>query len=252
MADRQSNTHQPTYKIINSFRGKTFTRNMYKPDSGSGKMKELIRTKTPFTDWDLNLNNTYRIRNLIDTGINTVSLSRPTETLPSDSLLSPNGLWPFSQVEKYSGSIKQDTIYYYDVSEVAAGELPWEYTAYNSKGTIVAKYIINIARDSDTLGTFSEEDWGKYGAADCSTTKGHMHTTSFIDINKKIRNDKTLKEELLAFVATHNLTLPDHDIEDSRMYQIGVEYAADGTTPTTIQYFIHQLRDIEGGRLTGS
>ena len=242
MADRQSNTHQPTYKIINSFRGKTFTRNMYKPDSGSGKMKELIRTKTPFTDWDLNLNNTYRIRNLIDTGINTVSLSRPTETLPSDSPLSPNGLWPFSQVEEYSGSIKQDTIYYYDVSEVAAGELPWEGTAYNSKGTVVAKYVIHMVRDSDAFGTFSEADSGNYGAADCSTTKGHMHTNTFIDMNNKIRNDTTLKDELLAFVNTHNLTLPDYDIDDPRMLQIGVEYADDGTTPTTIQYFIYQYK----------
>ena len=250
MADRQSNTNQPTYKIISSFRGKTSIRNMYSLSFGSEKMKELIRTKTPYTDWDLS--NRYRIKHLIDTGINTVTISKPTQALPSDSTLSHTGLWPFLQWEKYSGSTKQDTIYYYDVSEVAAGELPWEGTAYNSKGTVVAKYVIHMVRDSDAFGTFSEADSGNYGAADCSTTKGHMHTNTYIDMNKKIRNDTTLKDELLSFVDTHNLTLPDYDIDDPRMLQIGVEYAVDGTTPTTIQYFIYQYKDVVGGRPTGT
>ena len=250
MADRQSNTHQPAYKIISSFRGKTSIRNMYTTSFGYEKMKELIRTKTPYTDWDLS--NRYRIKHLIDTGINTVTISKPTQALPSDSTLSHTGLWPFLQWEKYSGSTKQDTIYYYDVSEVATGELPWEYTAYNSKGTVVAKYIMNIVRDSDAFGTFSSDDWGKYKEAGCSTTKGHWHTNTFIDMSKKIRNDKTLKEELLAFVANHNLSLPDHDIDDPRMDKIGVEYATDGTTPTTIQYFIYQYRDVVGGSPVGT
>ena len=250
MADRQSNLNQPHCKIISSSKGKTFTRNMYGTNFSSEKMKELIKTKTPYTNWSLS--NRYGILNLIDTGINTLTLVRPTESLPSDSILSSNGLWPYCQWEKYSGSTKIDTIYFYDISEVAAGEMPWEYTAYNSKGTVVAKYIVNIVRDSDTFGTFSSDDWGTYGAVDCSTTKGHVHTLSFIDMNKKIRNDTTLKDELLTFVNTHNLSLPDHDIDDPRIHQIGVEYATDGTTPTTIQYFIHQYKDLEGGKLTGS
>ena len=124
MADRQSNTHQPAYKIINSYRGKTFTINMYTTSFGSEKMKEILRTRTPYTDWTFN--NDYRIKHLIDTGINTVTISKPTEALPSGSTLSPTGLWPFLQWETYSGSTKQDTIYYYDVSEVATGELPCE------------------------------------------------------------------------------------------------------------------------------
>ena len=249
MADRQSNTHQPKYKIISSLRGKTFTRNIYSPSFGSGKMKELIRTQTPFTDWDID--NNYRIRQLIHMGANNILVSRPTKSLPSDSPLSHKGLWPV-QWEKYFGSAKRDTLYYYDVSEIATGELPWEYTAYNSKGTIVAKYVIHGDRDSEEFGTFSEDDWGSYNSADCSTTKGHRHILTFIDMNKKIRNDKTLKEELLTFVDTHNLTLPDHDIDDPRMYQIGVGFRSDGTTPITIQYFVYQLKDLEGGRLTGA
>ena len=120
MADRQSNTHQPRYKIISSLKGKTFTRNMYTQNFGSGKMKELIRTQTPFTDWDID--NNYRIRQLIHMGANNVLISRPTKSLPSDSPLSHNGLWPI-QWEKYSGSAKRDTIYYYDVSEIDTGEL---------------------------------------------------------------------------------------------------------------------------------
>ena len=250
MADRQSNTHQPKYKIISSLRGKTFTRNMYSPGFGSGKMKELIRTQTPFTDWDID--NRYKIKQLIHMGANNILVSRPTKSLPSDSPLSHKGLWPV-QWEKYSGSTKQDTIYYYGhTSEVATGELPWEYTAYNSAGTVVAKYVIHGTRDSDEVESFSEDDWGSYNSADCSTTKGHRHSFTFLDMNKKIRNDKTLKEELLTFVDTHNLTLPDHDIDDPRMYQIGVGFRSDGTTPITIQYFVYQLKDLEGGRLTGA
>jgi hypothetical protein len=52
------------------------------------------------------------------------------------------------------------------------------------------------------------------------------------------RGGVTLKKELNNFADTHNLTLPDHNIDDSNIFQVSVNYK-DGT-PVSITYFVYE------------
>ena len=208
MAIRQSGTHQYRSSLITGLKGKTFTRRLYCTQFGSGKMKELIRFKTPFTDWDIDKR--YGIKQLLDMGVNNIHV-----LVKSDNKLSIDAPWTWMW-DKYVGSVKTDSVYYSSVSEKSTGDLPWEGAAYNSAGTLLSKYILQGDRDTD--GT-------------------HKHKISSLDMTVE-RGGLTLKKEITNFADTHNLTLPDHDIDDSNMFQISVNYR--DSTPVSITYFIHE------------
>jgi hypothetical protein len=213
MADRQSNTHQYRQSLITGFRGKTFTRRIYCPQFGSGKMKEIIRTRTPFTDWDITPNNKrYGIKQVLDMDSNNIHVLVRTE----ESLSVPNP-WIY-RWDKYTGSTKKDSIYYSFESELATGDLPWEGTAYNSEGTLLSKYLVQGYRETD--GT-------------------HQHRIDQLDMTRE-RGGLTLKTELINFANTHNLTLPDHDIDDSKIFQVSVNYKED--SPVSITYFTYEYK----------
>ncbi len=217
MANRQSNTHQPSKKLITGFRGGNFTKYIYTIEFGSGKMKELIRTCTPFTDWDpLVEGKRYGpIKQLLHMDDNNVHLLVWTD--------GKQGNWG-TRWDTYRGSKKLDSIYYYSLEEKDTGDLPWECSAINSSGTMLSKYMLQGARNYEDV------------------TKARI---DFIDINRE-RNGKTLKQEITEFTATYNMTLPDHDIEDPRMYQIGVNYR--GGRPMSITYFINIQKPLATGR----
>jgi len=208
MAIRQSGTHQYRSSLITGFKGKTFTRRLYCPQFGSGKMKELIRTKTPFTDWDIDKR--YGIKQLLDMGANNIHV-----LVKTDNSLSIPAPWTFMW-DKYLGGIKVDSIYYSSVSEKSTGDLPWEGKAYDNEGTLLSKYILQGDRDTD--GT-------------------HKHKINHLDMSLE-RGGVTLKKELNNFADTHNLTLPDHNIDDSNIFQVSVNYK-DGT-PVSITYFVYE------------
>jgi hypothetical protein len=96
--------------------------------------------------------------------------------------------------------------------------LPWEGTAYNSKGTLLSKYLVQGDRDTD--GT-------------------HKHRIDQLDMTRE-RGGLTLKTELINFADTYNLTLPDHDIDDSKIFQISVNYK--GENPVSITYFTYEYK----------
>jgi len=48
--------------------------------------------------------------------------------------------------------------------------------------------------------------------------------------------DEDLQEKLTAFVTTHGLDLPDHDMSDPKLFCVSVNY--DGDTPTNIDFHI--------------
>ena len=236
MAIRQSNTHQPKFKLITSLKGRAFSMNMYTTHFGFEKMKEIIRTRTPFTDWDpTSVDKNYGIRQLIDVGPNNVLIFVPSvdrslytreeglvnlkASLPSP--LNSANLWHLKW-DKYKGSEKRESIYY--DGDSAYGDLPFEYSSYNSKGTLVGRYIIQGERDA---------------------AGANKHALTLIDMNRKVRNNTTLKDELLTFVDTYNLTLPDHDIDDPRIYQIGVNYKDD--IPRSITYYVYQCMGAADG-----
>lgn len=210
MADRQSSTHQYKQSLITGYKGKTFTRRIYCPMFGSGKMKEVIRTRTPFTDW--NLDKRYGIHQLLDMDINNVHILVRAE----DSLSVPNP-WIF-RWDKYTGSTKTDSIYYSFESELATGDLPWEGKAYNKKGILLSKYLVQGYRDTD--GT-------------------HKHRIDTLDMTRE-RGGLTLKKEVTNFANTHNLVLPDHDIDDPKIFQISVNYK--GENPASITYFTYEYK----------
>jgi hypothetical protein len=215
MADRQSNTHQYRQSLITGLRGKTFIRHIYDPGFGGGKMKELIRTKTPFTDW--NIDKRYGIRQLLDMSINTIHV-----LVKTDNKISIPTPWLFMW-DKYYGGKKVDSIYYSFVSEKETGELPWEGTAYNNKGRLISKYILQGYRDPGET---------------------HKHRIAQLDTTVE-RGGVTLKAEIINFANTYNLTLPNHDIEDPKIFQISVNYRDDGTTPVSITYFTYEYKALD-------
>ena len=217
MADRQSNTHQPRTKLITGFRGRNFTKYIYTTEFGLGKMKELIHTCTPFTDWDPLTpgKGLPRIKQLLHMDDNNVHLLLKTDD--------KQGNWGM-RWDTYRGSQKQDSIYYYSLEEKDSGDLPWECSAINSSGTMLSKYMLQGARNYE----------------DVTTAR-----IDFIDITRE-RNGKTLKQEITEFTVTHNMTLPDYDIEDPRIYQIGVNYR--GGRPMSITYFVHVEKSLATGR----
>ena len=101
---------------------------------------------------------------------------------------------------------------------MATGDLPWEGTAYNSEGTLLSKYLVQGYRETD--GT-------------------HQHRIDQLDMTRE-RGGLTLKTELINFANTHNLTLPDHDIDDSKIFQISVNYK--GEIPASITYFTYEYK----------
>jgi hypothetical protein len=177
---------------------------------GSGKMREVLRTRTPFTDWDIDKR--YGIMQLLDMSINNVHV-----LVKTDSNLSVPNPWLYMW-DKYSGSTKRDSIYYSFESEKDSGELPWEGKAYNSNGELLSKYLVQGYRETD--GT-------------------HDHRIDPLDMTRE-RDGLTLKTELINFADTYNLTLPDHDIGDSKIFQVGVNYKGD--IPASITYFTYAYK----------
>ena len=213
MADRQSNTHQARYKLVSS-KGRTIY--YYSPMFGLEKIKELLASRTSIT-WDGSLGNDYRISLVADIDENTIYLQ-----VPYDGKLSMPS--PFAtQWDKYHGSVKKGTIYQSELTEYTTGDLPWEGRAYNDKGRIITKYVVN--------GPVKEN--------------GKRDRSKFIDMTR-IRNGKTLKTELQEFAATHNITLPDHDIDDPKILQIYVGYR--GETPYLIGYYVYLENSLASGK----
>ena len=50
----------------------------------------------------------------------------------------------------------------------------------------------------------------------------------------------TFKQELTTFAEQNNIDLPPHDINDSKIFQVSVDY--DGETPIKINYHINQMK----------